>query len=117
MLTYPVTGLLGNKTYYYTVTPVGNGATVSNQVVVQTSVNTEVNKTVSNPIKLTKTLQGIVFNNLSAESEIIVFDSTGKKICSIHATSPEVLLPMIQKGLYLLQIQQVQSFHTYKIIY
>ena len=117
VLTYQVTGLQGNKTYYYTVTPIGNGATVSNQVVVQTSINTAVDKTEANPLKWSVTTQGILLKNLSDQSDINVFDAIGKKIYSIHAASPEILLPITQKGLYLLQVQQGQSFHSYKLIY
>ena len=113
---YQVTGLLGNKTYYYTVTPIGNGASVSNQVMVQTSVNTAVEKTPTNSIKWTTTLQGILLHNLSAESEISVYDTTGKKIYNAHTHSAEGLLPISQKGLYFLHIQQNQTLSSYKVI-
>ncbi len=117
VLTYQVTGLQPNKTYYYTVTPLGNGGAVSNQVMVQTSMSTPLDKTEANTLLWTKTLQGIILKNLSIDSNINVLDATGKKLFSTHTFSSQVLLPMTRKGLYLLQVQHGQSFHTYKIIY
>ena len=57
-----------------------------------------------------------MLNHLSAESEITVLDATGKKLYSTHTSSPEVLLPLSQKGLYLLQVQQNQTLSSYKVI-
>jgi len=117
VLTYQVSGLQGNKTYYYTVTPLGNGGSVSNQVMVQTSISTSVNKTEANNLIWSKTTQGIMLNNLSSDSNINVLDATGKKLYSTHTFSADVLLPMTRKGIYMLQVQHGQTLHTYKIIY
>lgn len=116
ILTYQVTGLQSSKTYYYTVTPIGNGGNPSNQIAVQTSVNTSVNQLENKNLRWSVSTQGIVLRNLSAEFMITVFDTTGKKLFSMHSASPEVLLPITQKGLYLVQVQQNQTLSSLKII-
>ena len=117
VLNYQVTGLQGNKTYYYSVTPIGNGGSVSNQVAVQTTINTTVNSPEQNPTKWSVSSQGIVLTQLSGESYINVLDATGKKLYSTHTSSSRVLLPLTTNGLYLLQIQQANTSHTFKIKY
>ena len=116
VFSYTVTGLLGSHNYYYTVTPIGNSAPVSNQIAVQTTVNTAFNQPEKSNIRWSVSTQGILLRNLPAESDINVFDTTGKKICSMHSASPEVLLPITQKGLYLLQVQQNQTLSSLKVI-
>ena len=117
VLNYQVTGLQGNKTYYYSVTPIGNGGSVSNQVAVQTTINTTVNTPEQNPTKWSVSSQGVVLTQLYGESHINVLDATGKKLYSTHTCSSRVLLPLTTNGLYLVQIQQANSSHTFKIKY
>ena len=105
VLNYQVTGLQGNKTYYYSVTPIGNGGSVSNQVAVQTTINTTVNTPEQNPTKWSVSSQGVVLTQLYGESHINVLDATGKKLYSTHTSSSRVLLPLTTNGLYLVQIQ------------
>ncbi|MEI6755150.1 MAG: endonuclease [Paludibacter sp.] len=116
VFSYTVTGLFSNHNYYYTITPIGNGGSVSNQISVQTSVNTGVNLPNNSSLKFSVSTEGILLQNVSEGSEIFVLDATGKKIFSTRSSSPEVQLPITRKGMYLLQVQQKSVQTTYKIL-
>lgn len=117
LLNYPVVGLKSSTKYYYTVTPIGNGATVSNQVAVQTTVNTAIEQLQTNKITWYTISDGVCISNLSTDSKLILLDMMGRKIISLEPNSSEIRLTLPQKGLYLLKIQEKEGTNSYKIIY
>jgi len=117
VLSYLVTGLQSNYSYYYTVTPIGNTAGASNQVAVQTSFNTGIEKTNENNLYFSVLPSGIKIKNVLVGSKINVLDPMGKIIKSLFSTSDEIIVPVTRKGLYLLQVQQLYTFNTFKVIY
>jgi hypothetical protein len=117
VLNYLVTGLQSGSKYYYTVTPIGNGGSVSNQVVVQTNINTTVDQLQNNMIRWTYLPHGINVQNLTIGSKLILMDAMGRKIKSIQTTSSEITIELPQKGIYLLQIQNHLNFQTFKILH
>ena len=116
ILSYPVSGLQSSKTYYYTVTPIGNGGLVSNQVAVQTTMNTAVNQPEKLTLSWSVTPDGVLLQHLSGPSEIVILDATGREITTVHSVSSDVLLPITKKAIYLLQIRQNQSLYNLKVI-
>lgn len=117
VLTYTVSGLRSGTSYSFTVTPQGNGATASNQITVQTSFDTSVEKTNANDLIFAVLPTGIKIKNILVGSKIDVLNSTGRIIRSLCTTSNEIIVPVTMKGLYLLKIQQSQIVRTFKVIY
>jgi len=115
LISYTVNSLQSANNYYYTVTPEGNGATTSNQILVQTNLGTEEEIHLMDKISWVKAPSGILLKNLLSEVKINLLDITGKKIRSFQTSSSEVLIPFPQKGIYLLQIQQNNLYRTLKI--
>lgn len=115
LISYTVNSLQSANNYYYTVTPEGNGASTSNQILVQTNLGTSVDKKTIDGISWVEVPTGILLKNISLEVKINLLDITGKKIRGFQSTSSEVLIPLPQKGIYLLQIQQNKSSRTFKI--
>jgi hypothetical protein len=117
VLSYKVTGLLSGKNYYYYVTPQGNGASPSNQVMVQTVTNTAVDKHQINNITYSVLPQGVLIQNLPADCKLNVLNLLGYNVLSLSPTTPQLSVSLPQKGIYLLQVQQKNQLFTFKILY
>lgn len=107
--TYPVTGLLSAHNYYYTVTPVGNGGIVSNQIAVRTNLTTATAG--EQQINWHKNLVagGIYLTQLQPGSSIRLLNLSGVTVFSANNTSDTFFIPIATHGFYLLQVQQ-QAF-------
>ncbi|MGB4414974.1 MAG: endonuclease [Paludibacter sp.] len=116
MLSYTVDGLESNKTYYFTVTPEGNTALTSGQVVVQTLLNSAVDSEVLSNINFSVTDNGILLRHLTAGAKISVYTVLGRVIQQQSASSSELMIELPQKGLYLLQVENNQKTHVIKVI-
>jgi endonuclease I len=117
ILTYPVTGLEPDSTYYFTVLPEGNNAIASNTIQQRTDLSTEVKQNQNKILRWNVSSEGIRVWNLYSDCNLNVFNILGKKIQTLKPTTSEVLLQLPQRGIYLLQIQQNATINTYKIIY
>jgi len=117
VFTYQVNRLEPDSTYYYTVQPEGNSAIVSNRIQLRTDLTSSVKQNENKILLWNISPEGIRVRNLTPECNLNVFDILGKKIQTLKPTTSEVLLPLPQKGIYLLQIQQNLKVNTYKIIY
>jgi len=117
VLTQLVDGLQSAHNYFYTVTPLGNNSSTSNQVAVQTTTSTEITSKFQDEIFWVTIVGGIQLQKLPTGSSINVFDITGMKIRSVSANSSSIPVLLPQKGLYLLQITRNESISTYKVIY
>lgn len=116
VLSYTVTGLQSGKTYYYTVTPQGNDATVSNQMVARTTVNTSV-KDVFSSISWTVSSSGIRLKDLPKGITLHLLDITGKRVTTFVSNTTEKVIEIPHKGIYLLQMHTNSAVQTVKIQY
>jgi endonuclease I len=118
VLSYSVTDLQPDSTYFYKITPQGNSTIESDQITVHTlQFSTGVTDQTDNKLRWSVTATGISVWNLPTNSNIIVLDIVGKQLQSIQNSSSELKLNLPQKGIYLLQVKQNREFKTYKIIY
>ena len=117
LLSYSVDGLKSASDYYYTITPIGNGGSVSNQISVQTTVQTSTKIQTDNSLVWNVTTSGINISNVTIGSKIQLLDIMGRQMQSFTSTSSDFRINIRQKGIYLLKIQQNQGFKTFKIQY
>ena len=115
--TYSVTGLQSARTYYYTVTPIGNGGSVSNQISVQTNINTNVDELENTTIRWYQTTKGLCVQNLPSDSKLILMDMTGRRLKIMQTSGREITFTLAQKGIYLLQIVGSEVTTEIKILY
>ena len=117
VLTYSVTGLQSDSTYYYTVTPQGNSTTVSDKIKVHTALANSITELPDFDFNY-KIIsgEGLEISGIPENCSLTISDLLGKQI-KIKNASPVVHFKLSQKGLYLLQLQRNQEFRTYKIIY
>jgi hypothetical protein len=118
VLNYTVTGLLDDSVYYYTVAPQGNSATISDQIKVCTSLlNAVLENQLNNLVYRKIAGEGIQVMNIPQGCEVSVLDIMGKQLKAFNNSSSEITFKLSQKGLYLLRIQQNETFRTFKVIY
>ncbi len=105
VLNYQVTGLENDSTYFYTVTPQGNGALISNEIRVKTSISagtTPVSDLSEHVIYFANNT--LYISNLKSDSRIVVYSVLGNKILDYEVNSDQVSLPFDFKGIFILQI-------------
>jgi len=117
ILTYSVTGLTSDSTFYFNIQPLGNSAAISNTIKVHTLVVTGIEQENKNTVNWHVTTQGIHISNLSAGCSVNVMDMMGRKVISKKATDSEVQLPIPQRGIYFLQVQNGGYSRSYKFAY
>ena len=118
VLNYTVNNLQSDSIYYYTVTPQGNSTTISDPVKVKTiSINNAIKESPTSDIYWHLTSNGIQLGNLSAGSNIRVFDMMGKHVTSNVVSSSESNIVLQQRGIYFLQVQKNTELTSFKIIY
>lgn len=114
-LTYSVTNLNPDSTYYYTIQPEGNSSALSNQIQVHTALLSDVTENQSNPIKWSVSGNVLVLNNIPINAKLTICDMLGKQIQSLTVYTSSTSIQLPKQGLYLLHIQQKQSDDIYKI--
>jgi hypothetical protein len=114
VLTYTVTGLQSGTTYSFTVTPQGNGAAASNQITVQTNINTGIISNQQTSWHQTTAPGGIRLMNLQPGSTIRLLNLSGATVFVTRTASANLFIPVVSHGFYLLQ---VQSAVISKILY
>jgi len=114
---YSVGGLQSAAKYYYTVTPLGNGGVVSNQVAVQTSVSTKVENQVFSKVFWQATATGISVYNVECDAQIQLLDVMGRVLQSFTTTESYFTVDIQRHGIFLLKIHQKEGFKSYKISY
>ncbi|HEY6913076.1 MAG TPA: endonuclease [Paludibacter sp.] len=118
VLNSEVTELLGDSLYYYTVTPQGNSAIVSEPIRVRTSLLNSVLENQFNNLLCRKIIgEGIQVLNIPQGCKVSVLDLMGKQLKAFNNSSSELTFKLSQKGLYLLQIQQNETLRTFKVVY
>jgi hypothetical protein len=114
VLTYTVSGLRSGTSYSFTVTPQGNGATASNQITVQTALNTGTTSNQQTSWHQTTAPGGIRLINLQPGSTIRLLNLSGATVFVARTASANLFIPVVSHGFYLLQ---VQSGGISKILY
>ena len=118
VLSYPVSGLSADSTYYYTVTPQGNSALVSDVISVRTlKVSAAVATGKAEQLHWYVSGNVLRLSELTAGSRIVVYNSIGKTVAntSLSDTSIDVVLP--DRGVYLVQVLKNNKSVVHKIIY
>ena len=116
VLTYAVTGLQNSKTYYYTVTPEGNGGSASNQVMIRTGMVSGTSANQLSDVNWSVTNSGIILKNIPAGCKLSLYDTMGRMLQSYYPGASETVLPIHGKGIYLLQLKANNLEKIIKII-
>jgi hypothetical protein len=103
--TYPVTGLQSAHNYYYTVEPVGNSGSVSNQVAVRTNLTTDIVNGLHANWKQTVVSGGVKLVQLQPGSSVRLLNLSGVIFFSANCTSATFFIPIATHGFYLLQAE------------
>ncbi len=117
VLTSTVSALTPNTTYYYTVTPQGNSAAVSNQIQVTTALNDAVTATASYNLSWIVISDGIVIRNLPENCTLIVSNMLGKRVQTLKPGRGETKLKLDIHGIYLMQLIMNQETYSFKMHY
>lgn len=115
-LSYTVSGLQSGVSYYYSVLPIGGGSQVSNQVLIR-NIETGIGSVSDLPLRWNAVEGGIFVSNLPAGCELTVLNATGKQIGTSHLSSSSMIIPLPQKGIYILQVKDHQRVLRLKVLY
>ena len=110
-------GLQSDSTYYYTISPVGNNVAVSDKISVHTTQPNAIVDLQNIRIDYRVIAGGVLLSGLPAGSSVSLLDLTGKRLKTLESKESDVLLPLQNRGIYLLQIQQAEGLKTVKILY
>lgn len=117
VLNYQITGLETDSTYYYTVTPQGNSASISDVIKVNTLVGTAVNNQFTDQISCFISQNVLHINNVPKNSEVRIFDVLGKFVKKLPVIDSNLNTILTQKGIYMIQIVYDGKISVKKIIY
>lgn len=117
VFSYAVSGLSADSTYYYTLTPEGNGVNASNQITVRTGLKSNIEEPEKATVHWIVLKDGIIIQNTDAISKLILFDLTGKPIHQIEPLSGNIKLNLYNHGIYLLQLIMNSGSETCKIVF
>jgi hypothetical protein len=112
-LSYNVSGLSNDSTYYYTISPQGNSAAVSGSIQVHTSLYN--GKAVNNFIPYSILSDGIRLFNLPGQTTLTIYNIVGKQVQSFQIQAPEADIKL-NKGIYLIQLLNNQKNISFKVI-
>jgi hypothetical protein len=115
VLSYQVTGLESDSTYYYTVTPQGNSATTSNQVAVKTLTKTGINDLMSLREIITYFGGGKLYvSNVNKGEKLTIYNVLGTKIMETEINSDQMGIPFDYKGIFILQVSDNNKIVGYR---
>ena len=117
VLSYTVTGLQSGVTYYYRVTPQGNGAIASNQVTIQTKLNTSLLHPSTNELKYRSTSKGIELSGLQVKSHLNIYSSNGLLLRSIIASDEHLSISLPNHGAYVIQATNETNVTALKVVW
>lgn len=119
VLTYNISGLKSDSTYYYTVKPEGNSTVVSDRITVRTLLNNSLENNKESELYWYTLRNGISIRKAPLNSTITLCDAFGRKLKTFepNTSTSEVNIPIKNHGVYLLQIVQNQKLKTVKIVY
>jgi len=118
VLSYSVSGLESDSTYYYAVTPQGNSAAVSNEIKVKTlPASTSTPDVNLSGIVWQRSEAGLIVRNLPENVEVSLTDMFGKKIIYNRSSDGGLVLTNLNKGVYLMQVRINQTVKIWKVLY
>jgi len=117
VLTYSVSQLKSDSTFYYTVTPEGNSTGISGAIKVHTQLDNAVIYSDNVKPYWYVSNQGIGLKNLPIESKVILFDALGSRIKSLNVNSTDVSIELTKHGVYFLQIMFNKDIQNLKLFY
>jgi len=118
VLSYNVSGLSTDSTYYYTITPQGNSASVSEVITVHTlKLGAKVETQQQPDIKWRISENKLVLNELPANSTVMIFNAIGKMIKNITVEGNTEYVELPARGMYIVQVRQNSTSQSSKVIY
>lgn len=104
---YTVEGLEENTTYFYTIQPQGNNASISDAIRVITSDNAESGVTFDEIPELIVYFSNntLYFSNTEIGSKIVFYNLLGVKIREIDVTKDQMSVPVDYKGIFIIQTE------------
>ena len=117
VLNYIVDGLIADSTYNYSIQPEGNAVALSNQIQAHTGIKSGIIENQNNIIRCIVLYNGLCIKNAPLNSNIRIFDFTGKLIQCINSQSAEINVALPAKGIYLVQLEAGQTRQNYKVRY
>mgnify|MGYP000845342851 CR=1 FL=1 len=117
ILSYQVSNLNENNLYYYDVIPLGNSAAISNRIEVKTSVFNNVDNTKDKGIYAVPTSGGVVIYNLENKSWIEVYNMIGECIFTSHTSDNFALIPLSERGIYIVKTNALKKSESLKILF
>ena len=117
VMTYNVSSLQADSTYYFTVQPEGNSAAVSGQILVRTGLASGLNDNQNSVICWSVMSDGMLIRNLQPNSQLTVYNCTGERTETIRSTTSEAKLRLRSKGIYIIQVRENQKTSCFKVIY
>ena len=117
VLSYNISGLEADSTYYYTITPVGNNVVASNRIELHTMLQSGVETPQNNKLSYIVLADGVMLRQLQSGSYVVLSDITGKRLQTIQPKDADVLIKLSKRGIYLLQVQQNEELKTIKVLY
>lgn len=116
VLSYTISNLSADSTYYYTVKPVGGTDTESESIMVKTQSSTSAinQNTAGSPIVYSKT-NGLYVDGISTRSKITVYDINGQKISETTSSKP-VFISLLRRGVFVVSVDDGQLKKNFKTI-
>lgn len=112
-----VTSLTPSTDYYYTVTPQGNSAAVSNQIRVTTLSATDVAEQEMSTISWVYSQGGVLLRNLPRGASVTVLNLMGRRMATVEDVAAETEVSLGAKGIYILQVRTGNQTSSYKIMF
>ena len=117
VLSYSVTGLASDSTYYYTVSPQNNSSLKTDAIAVRTLLANALTNIDGNKVSWNAVQGGILLKGLPENCTVSLFDFTGKQLKTSTLSSNNYYLEIQNKGIYILQIQTANKRASLKIVY
>jgi len=117
VLSYSVTGLASDSTYYYTVSPQNNSSIKTDAITVRTLLANALTNIDGNKVSWNALEGGIQLKGLPGNCTVSMFDFTGKLVQMRTLNANNHYFEIQNKGIYILQIQTENKRASLKIAY
>lgn len=117
VLTFNVTGLQSDQTYYYTVTPQGNSAAISDEIQLKTTVATPTNNHKTAVLKWRSANNLLYLSEIPTGNQVTIYDSMGRMVKRVFDAPSDMNTSLPSKGIYLILVGTGKETNSYKILY
>jgi len=104
VLSYNVDDLQSNKTYYYTVTPIGNSTLKSGSVSVRTLISSGFDNEAIDNVTYSVSGKTVFVRQIPAGYKVCIYNVLGRVVYQQSVSSSDLMIELPQKGLYILQV-------------